>query len=339
MAQLKNLSKADYSRIKSMGMLWEFHPEASGDWWEDCGKYQAKLDGVHGMTKQIDYNYFSQINRKDKSYFLGLLCADGYFHGNSEKITLCLKDLDSLEKFKLSLGSSHKIARSCYFDKRTNKTYCKYSFQLAVKKIHQDLFNLGFRAKKGGIRNLDIIPEELISDFVRGLFDGDGSICIAKRDNDMRVNLIANIDLATSIQTYLYRKLGIAITKLTKVTKNPENDAFKIQIGAKKEVLAFLNYIYKDSSQNIRMDRKHLKYIDCLAMKSLIKKSSNDWLKEPQYKNLIILDPDGFDRTDFDNSMAELIDEKEFNRRVSLSTVSLNSLNYDWAAKLVEFTD
>lgn len=38
--ELKDLSKDDYSKLLAMGFLYEFHFEATGNWWNDCGQYQ-----------------------------------------------------------------------------------------------------------------------------------------------------------------------------------------------------------------------------------------------------------------------------------------------------------
>ena len=57
------------------------------------------------------------------------------------------------------------------------------------------------------------------------------------------------------------------------------------------------------------------------------RKTSADWEKEidERYK-LIILDPDGWDRTNFDYSFnSELITKEEFDKRLSNSTVSCHT--------------
>ena len=52
------------------------------------------------------------------------------------------------------------------------------------------------------------------------------------------------------------------------------------------------------------------------------KKTSTEWIK--QNPNLTILDPDGWDRKNYDYSFnQELITETEFNRRVNISTIQL----------------
>ena len=57
-----------------------------------------------------------------------------------------------------------------------------------------------------------------------------------------------------------------------------------------------------------------------------MKKSSYDWLKQPEFKTLIILDPDGWDRSpeNYENSMNELITQDEFDNRVGVSTIQWN---------------
>lgn len=51
-------------------------------------------------------------------------------------------------------------------------------------------------------------------------------------------------------------------------------------------------------------------------------KTSNLWMKEPKYLGLLILDPDGWNRRNFNYSYyEEEIDEAEFNKRLSYSTV------------------
>lgn len=74
-------------------------------------------------------------------------------------------------------------------------------------------------------------------------------------------------------------------------------------------------------------------------------RSSYNWLKEPEYKNLTILDSDGWDRKNYEESMTELIPREEFDKRVSLSTISwpladlLAYANFGKDKNLVEFTD
>ena len=51
------------------------------------------------------------------------------------------------------------------------------------------------------------------------------------------------------------------------------------------------------------------------------KKTSDQWLKEPQFLGYVVMDPDGWDRMRFDKSWTEEITEEEFNKRLMRSTI------------------
>lgn len=57
-------------------------------------------------------------------------------------------------------------------------------------------------------------------------------------------------------------------------------------------------------------------------MSNTIKKPSDEWVKE--FPGLTIMDPDGWDRSNFIESWAEPIDEIEFHRRVMHSTICVD---------------
>lgn len=50
-----------------------------------------------------------------------------------------------------------------------------------------------------------------------------------------------------------------------------------------------------------------------------MKRTPEEWLAQPEYKGLIILDPDGWDRKNFEESWAEPITQEVFIRRVMIS--------------------
>ena len=51
------------------------------------------------------------------------------------------------------------------------------------------------------------------------------------------------------------------------------------------------------------------------------KRSSNDWLLDPEFSEITIMDADGWDRRNFKESFSELISRKEFKQRLFRSTV------------------
>ena len=56
-----------------------------------------------------------------------------------------------------------------------------------------------------------------------------------------------------------------------------------------------------------------------------MEKTSQEWIKDGKYKKYIILDPDGWDRKNYEYSFnQEKITEQEFTRRLVLSTIRRN---------------
>ena len=49
-------------------------------------------------------------------------------------------------------------------------------------------------------------------------------------------------------------------------------------------------------------------------------KSAEEWLATEEYSGLIVMDPDGWDRQNFEESWAEKITKDEFHARLMLST-------------------
>ena len=52
----------------------------------------------------------------------------------------------------------------------------------------------------------------------------------------------------------------------------------------------------------------------------LERKTPDQWLNHPDFKGIIVMDPDGWDRKDFDRSWADPITRYEFEVRLGLST-------------------
>ena len=123
--------------------------------------------------------YFEKIDTEAKAYFLGLLFTDGnVFIGKKEinqiTLELTVRDVEILEKLKKELNTNNKIT----YRKNPNRSET-VSLRVFSKKMVDDLSQYGIipqKTKKTNHLPLDLIPDNLKKDFIRGLIDGDGSV-------------------------------------------------------------------------------------------------------------------------------------------------------------------
>lgn len=196
--------------------------------------------------KKINKNIFEVINTEEKAYWLGFLYADGYvgLTDNRVELTLQLSDVNHIEKFKTFLNSDCKISTNSYRSRLSIKD----------EKIKKDLINLGCTPQKSLILKFptdDKVPKELIRHFIRGYFDGDGSLCVTEKTKS--IDILGTYD-------FLYQlclESNITTSKIY-VSKSKSNKVFRIVLGSRLDLYNFSKYIYDDC--NIYLDRKYEKF-------------------------------------------------------------------------------
>lgn len=217
---------------------------------------------LHSMkpTYSIDEKYFEDINDEEKSYFLGLIFADGYVHEKRGYMSLSLQetDVDILVKLKKSIQTNKPLQYVIRKDKNTKN---QYRLLITRKKMIGDLINLGVRQNK----SLTCTPEKivdlncgLIKHFIRGYFDGDGSITYYNVRNTINstINIVCTKEYYDFFSKHIFEKIGVKSTLSKRFADN--KNCFDLRICGNRNVLSFLEYIYSDSS--IFLNRKYEKF-------------------------------------------------------------------------------
>lgn len=200
--------------------------------------------------------YFSKIDTEEKAYWLGFLYADGCVHSNSYEISVNITDKEHVKKFQKAIEAiNHKITITN--DKRWENAKTLYQFSIKDKQLHEDLTKWGCIPQKSlKIDKIPNIPRDFVSHFIRGYFDGDGSLHYLKGTNNYRISFVGTQSFLMDIQKELQTNVSLYFGSSGK--------AYNLQISGRKQVERILNYIYQDSTEQTRLDRKYQTYLNCL---------------------------------------------------------------------------
>lgn len=247
---------------KQIGEIYNLSPNTIG---QILRKHNIKRKNsrVNMSRLSLDIDYFKNIDNCKKAYWLGYITADGCVQKTRAKLTICCKDLELIEKFKKDINSGHKITPLSRYDKRTNKTYQEYCFQVGNELFVKNIINNGIDEHKTDICEFPKIKEDFIPYFVAGLFDGDGSVSI-KRNNTVVCNLISTKEILDYINDYLFENFQIKPCKKIRVTENKPN-VYK-QYWYKNSI-KFLDFIYCGDKE-IYLSRKYERYIKYKEIKT-----------------------------------------------------------------------
>ena len=203
-----------------------------------------------------DEFYFNKIDTEEKAYWLGFLYADGCVHSNNYEISVNITDKEHIEKFKAAIKAfNHNITE--IQDKRFQNAKTLYQFSIKDKQLHQDLIKWGCIPQKSLLINkIPNIPRDYVSHFLRGYFDGDGSLHYLRGTNNYRISFVGTKDFLNDIQKELQTNVSLQ--------SNIAGKAYVLQIAGRKQVERILNYLYDNSKENNRLNRKYQKYLDCL---------------------------------------------------------------------------
>lgn len=217
-------------------------------------KEKYDLEILPDGKKKVDSNYFKNIDSEDKAYWLGFFFADGYV-SSANSIELCLKesDKDHILKFKESIKSNHVVGKKKNI--LNGKAFYAYRISISDSDLSKDLKELGCINNKSLTCRFPLLNKELIPSFIRGFFDGDGTLYFDNRYNKMNPKCefsCGSIDFVNELKGILKNYYDIDSNLYT------DRNIYSLRISGKNNNMKFLDLIYKDA--NIKLDRKYKLY-------------------------------------------------------------------------------
>lgn len=218
-------------------------------------------------------NYFNTIDSPTKAYWLGFLYTDGYVTTKYRwGVELSQKDISHLELLNKDLESNVTIRTRTRKSDRLKKIvdgytikdeYNSCSLSLKNKQMYESLVSKGVVPKKTQslkFPTTEQVPKEFIPDFIRGLFDGDGSYSISKNGKYKKycVGMVcASQEFLIDLQKVLDEnniKLNLHKTR---------NNLWVLRSEKKQTIVDFFKYVYYDEDCR-SLQRKKEKSIEML---------------------------------------------------------------------------
>lgn len=213
----------------------------------------------------IDADIFKELT-SGTAWLLGFIFADGGISKTSLKISVRDYDVEVLEKARELFGSDSPI-KTTYSSK--DESYF-VTLLVANKTI---ITTLREQYGCGENKTFDIrfpnLSRALTRHFIRGYFDGDGSVSAAKPKKEnwspkVRFRITSNEEFLARLQQTLVEECNLNYTPLT--TRHPErnNSIRTLEYSGNRQGRRIYDYLYKDCGKYY-LNRKKQKFEEILS--------------------------------------------------------------------------
>lgn len=205
----------------------------------------------------VNENFFDKVDSEVVAYVLGWFYSDGCVD-QSGKLRIQLQKEDEAILYQIKNWMEYE---GPLYEVPPPKKYPHRKAQISLtinrKNLANKLIELGCVPNKAHIITLpsfDIVPEHLFRHFIRGVFDGDGSIAI-KKGKYLNISITSCEIFIQSLRTYLHTILDI---ETKHYYRYEHTNTLQMMITTTADAVKFLEWIYQDAT--VYLERKFIKY-------------------------------------------------------------------------------
>ena len=230
-------------------------------------KTQARRTAIaQGKIKQVLYDInedFFDTWSPSMAWILGLMVTDGHIAvGPSGSLVPSLSSvsLPLLERVRTAMGSNHPIKL-----KKQTLGGTIFRFDFCRRKMAERLVSFGITPKKSLKVPFPLIPRPYLSHFIRGVFDGDGSVFMDPRipKSGIRVFFVSGSrDFISGLEGVLHREAGL---REQTIYHRPTGTSFYFKYGH-SDALRFFDFVYAGATDTIRFEEKYQKFLECMRL-------------------------------------------------------------------------
>jgi hypothetical protein len=221
-----------------------------------CSK-ECRSTGYRNVVFKYDKNIYEDGFNYINSYIFGFIMSDGclYYdsHSRRYRIAISSNDLHILESIKEYCGINRKIY------KNKNGYTLIYISQEAIDFLSQ----YGLKERKSLISEFHSLGEEFMPHFIRGYFDGDGSISTnrTKYGDYQQISITcASVNFINGLNSY-FRDMGFSSNIYNESKKRIGSNTKYIKISRTDNISKFYKMIYNDDTGEFYLKRKKDKFI------------------------------------------------------------------------------
>lgn len=194
----------------------------------------------------IREDYLEVIDAEEKAYFLGFFFADGFIHnsGNTCGFTNHIKDDYIFKKFSSLI----------YINDGDGFSYTKRgqaAFHIYSKKMCKDLEKFGLHKRKTFDLEFppkNLIPDNMMNHFIRGVFDGDGCICNYKNKSNNKLLSHFSIIGTESLMGGINDILSAVTERPKKLYTTKYKNLVNIKHNAIDSIRLIYEYLYNNAT-------------------------------------------------------------------------------------------
>lgn len=200
----------------------------------------------------------SYIWSNNIAYAVGLIASDGSLSKDGRHIDLTSKDVEQLENFRIALNRNFNIS-----DKWNKSGETAKRIQFSDVAFYDFLVAAGMTPNKSLTIKEVHVPTKYYQDFLRGLFDGDGSL-YAFKDKRWRSSFMFYTFFYSGSLEFLkfIQQKNIEIVGITGSIGSASR-AYKLQY-AKTESKKLARFMYSDPAC-LKLTRKHKKLFEFIT--------------------------------------------------------------------------
>jgi intein-encoded DNA endonuclease-like protein len=202
---------------------------------------------------KVNENYFDIIDNENKAYWLGFLMADGYNSGKFIRVDI--QDEGHLDKLRDEIYPNKDMPVRKKLS-HTNKNVFYLTIQNS--KFVSDCERHGIVRTKSHITKYPNIEKDFDRHFIRGLFDGDGSLSYLYQTKNYRKYNFSIVGSNQLMKEVREKILSIGVNVGFGTCKS----IYRIYITGNRQISRLLDWLYNDSI--VYMDRKFEKYDDMI---------------------------------------------------------------------------